>query len=164
ARLDFVDNQVDPDHGTIRARAVLDNADGAFTPGLFARLELVSPQSYHAALVDDRAIGTDLGRKFVFVVDEQNVVQYRPIETGRSLAGLRVVKSGLDAGDVVIVNGLQRVRPGITVAPTRVAMERDVPPQSLARFVAHPSEAPEVAGEVAGDVAGVSAAPSYSAF
>ncbi|HUO68992.1 MAG TPA: efflux RND transporter periplasmic adaptor subunit, partial [Gammaproteobacteria bacterium] len=95
ARLDFVDNQIDPSHGTIRARAVLDNADGAFTPGLFARMKLVSAKRFSAALVDDRAIGTDLGRKFVFVVDAQNVVSYRPVETGRSLEGLRVIKSGL---------------------------------------------------------------------
>ena len=146
ARLDFVDNQVDPAHGTIRARAVLENPDGAFTPGLFARLKLVSQRQYRAALVDDRAIGTDLGRKFVFVLDEHNVVQYRPIETGRVLAGLRVVKSGLDSGDVVVVNGLQRVRPGVTVAPTRVAMERDVPAQSLARLLATPADDSELAG------------------
>ena len=127
ARLDFVDNQVDPSHGTIRARAVLDNADGAFTPGLFARMKLVSAKRFRAALVDDRAIGTDLGRKFVFVVDNQNVVSYRPVETGRSLEGLRVIKSGLESGDVVIVNGLQRVRPGVTVSATQVAMDRDAP-------------------------------------
>jgi multidrug efflux system membrane fusion protein len=127
ARLDFIDNQVDPEHGTIRARAVLDNADGRYTPGLFVRLKLVSPKSFRAALVDDRAIGTDLGRKFVFVVDDQNVVQYRPVETGRAVEGLRVVKSGLDTGDVVIVNGLQHVRPGVTVDATQVAMDRDAP-------------------------------------
>jgi multidrug efflux system membrane fusion protein len=127
ARLDFVDNQIDPTHGTIRARAVLDNADGAFTPGLFARMKLVSAKRFRAALVDDRAIGTDLGRKFVFVVDAQNVVSYRPVETGRSLEGLRVIKSGLESGDVVIVNGLQRVRPGATVSATQVAMDRDAP-------------------------------------
>jgi multidrug efflux system membrane fusion protein len=127
ARLDFVDNQIDPSHGTIRARAVLDNADGAFTPGLFARMKLVSAKRFRAALVDDRAIGTDLGRKFVFVVDAQNVVSYRPVETGRSLEGLRVIKTGLESGDVVIVNGLQRVRPGVTVAATQVAMDRDAP-------------------------------------
>jgi multidrug efflux system membrane fusion protein len=134
ARLDFVDNQVDPDHGTIRARAVLDNADGQFTPGLFARVKLVSPEHTQAALVDDRAIGTDLGRKFVFVLDENNVVQYRPIETGRNVEGLRVVKSGLASGDVVVVNGLQRVRPGVTVAPTRVAMDREEARELLERF------------------------------
>jgi multidrug efflux system membrane fusion protein len=122
ARLDFVDNQVDPQHGTIRARAVLDNRDGRFTPGLFARMKLVSPNRYDAALVDDRAIGTDLGKRFVFVVDEQGVVHYRPVELGRLVDGLRVVERGLAAGDVVIVNGLQRVRPGVNVLETRVAM------------------------------------------
>jgi multidrug efflux system membrane fusion protein len=127
ARLDFVDNQVDPSHGTIRARAVLDNRAGLFTPGLFARMKLVSPTRYSAALVDDRAIGTDLGKRFVFVVDEQGVVQYRPVETGRLVDGLRVVENGLAAGDVVIVNGLQRVRPGVTVEETRVAMGDKLP-------------------------------------
>ena len=127
ARLDFVDNQVDPNHGTIRARAVLDNSDGKFTPGLFARMKLVSPNRHSAALVDDRAIGTDLGKRFVFVVDEQGVVQYRSVETGRLVEGLRIVENGLAAGDVVIVNGLQRVRPGVNVAQTRVAMGHDLP-------------------------------------
>jgi multidrug efflux system membrane fusion protein len=127
ARLDFVDNQVDPNHGTIRARAILDNRDGHFTPGLFARMKLVSPNRYSAALVDDRAIGTDLGKRFVFVIDEQGAVQYRSVETGRVADGLRVVTNGLAAGDVVIVNGLQRVRPGVTVAETRVAMGHDLP-------------------------------------
>jgi multidrug efflux system membrane fusion protein len=127
ARLDFVDNQVDPQHGTIRARAVLDNHDRLFTPGLFARMKLVSPQRTSVALVDDRAVGTDLGNRFVFVVDEQGVVQYRPVELGRLVEGLRVVTDGLAAGDVVIVNGLQRVRPGVTVGQTRVAMGNDLP-------------------------------------
>jgi RND family efflux transporter MFP subunit len=127
ARLDFVDNQVDPEHGTIRARAVLDNADGLYTPGLFVRVRLMSRHSFRAALVDDRAIGTDLGRKFVFVVDAANTVQYRAVVTGRSVDGLRVVRDGLTAGDVVIVNGLQRVRPGVTVSPTEVAMDRGSP-------------------------------------
>jgi multidrug efflux system membrane fusion protein len=122
AALDFVDNRIDPDHGTIRARAVLENPDGRFTPGLFARIQLVSHGSYSAALVDDRAIGTDLGRKFVLVVDDESVAQYRAVETGRSVEGLRVVTAGLSDGDVVIVNGLQRVRPGAPVQPTKVAM------------------------------------------
>jgi multidrug efflux system membrane fusion protein len=139
ARLDFVDNQVDPQHGTIRARAVLDNSHGRFTPGLFARMKLVSPNRYSAALVDDRAIGTDLGKRFVFVVDEQGVVQYRPVETGRLVDGLRVVTNGLGSGDVVIVNGLQRVRPGVTVGQTRVAMGHDLP--ALARVEARDADA-----------------------
>ena len=139
ARLDFVDNHVDPNHGTIRARAVLDNRDGQFTPGLFARMKLVSPTRYSAALVDDRAIGTDLGKRFVFVVDEQGVVQYRTVETGRLVDGLRVVDSGLTAGDVVIVNGLQRVRPGVTVVQTKVEMDGDLP--GLARLESGASDA-----------------------
>ncbi len=143
ARLDFVDNQVDPNHGTIRARAVLDNRDGLFTPGLFARMKLVSPSRYSAALVDDRAIGTDLNKRFVFVVDAQSVVQYRPVETGRLLDGLRVVENGLVAGDVVIVNGLQRVRPGVTVAETRVAMGHDLP--GLAQLAAEEAAAANAA-------------------
>jgi multidrug efflux system membrane fusion protein len=132
ARLDFVDNQVDPNHGTIRARAVLDNSDGQLTPGLFARMKLVSPERHSAALVDDRAIGTDLGKRFVFVVDGQGVVQYRSIELGRLVDGLRIVTDGLEAGDIVVVNGLQRVRPGVSVAETRVAMGHDLP--ALARL------------------------------
>jgi multidrug efflux system membrane fusion protein len=143
ARLDFVDNQVDPNHGTIRARAVLDNRDGQFTPGLFARMQLESPTRYNAALVDDRAIGTDLNKRFVFVVDEQGVVQYRPVETGRLVDGLRVVENGLAAGDVVIVNGLQRVRPGVNVAQTRVAMGHDLP--ALARLAADEAAAANAA-------------------
>jgi membrane fusion protein, multidrug efflux system len=94
-------------------------------------MKLVSPTRRSAALVDDRAIGTDLGKRFVFVVDEQGVVQYRPVATGRLVDGLRVVTSGLAAGDVIIVNGVQRVRPGVNVAETRVAMGHDLP--ALAR-------------------------------
>jgi hypothetical protein len=90
-------------------------------------MKLVSPQRTSVALVDDRAIGTDLGNRFVLVVDEQSVVQYRSVETGRLVEGLRVVTDGLTAGDVVIVNGLQRVRPGVTVGQTRVAMGNDLP-------------------------------------
>jgi len=147
AHLDFVDNHVDPDHGTIRARALLDNADGRFTPGLFVRLKLVSQSSFRAALVDDRAIGTDLGRKFVFVVDRDNVVQYRPVVTGRAVEGLRVVKEGLESGDVVIVNGIQRVRPGVAVSATRVAMDRGAP-GALERLAAADDEASSLAHNV----------------
>jgi len=126
ARLDFIDNRVDAGHGTIRARAVLDDPDSRFVPGLFARVRLVAPKAFSAAFVDDRAIGTDLGRKFVLVVDDQSVVQYRAVETGRLLDGLRIVESGLEPGEVIVVNGLQRVRPGMTVTTTRVAMDRRV--------------------------------------
>src|SRR5690606_11992922 len=127
ARLDFVDNEVDPQQGTIRARALLSNADGRFTPGLFARLRVVGERTYRAALIDEKAIGTDLDRKYVLVVDEDGVAQYRAVELGRSIDGLRVVTNGLHRGDLVIVNGLQRVRPGMPVAANEVPMPNESP-------------------------------------
>ena len=122
-RLDFIDNRVDPESGTIRGRAVLDNRHGRFTPGLFARIRLVGNETTEVAMVDDRAIGTDLDRKYVLVVGADNVAQYRGVEIGRFVDGLRVVTGGLEDGDVVIVNGLQRVRPGMPVTPEPVAMD-----------------------------------------
>jgi len=119
----FVDNQVDPRTGTIRARASFDNKDGFLTPGLFARVKLLGHNSYRAVLVDDRAIGTDQSQKFVYVIDAQNKVTYRPVQVGRLDDGLRIVEKGLQAGETVVVNGLQRVRPGVVVAPERVAMD-----------------------------------------
>jgi RND family efflux transporter MFP subunit len=119
----FVDNQIDPRTGTIRARASFDNKDGYLTPGLFARVKLLGHNSYKAVLVDDRAIGTDQSQKFVFVVDADNKVSYRSVKIGRLTDGLRIVKQGLSPGETVIVNGLQRVQPGAVVAPERVAMD-----------------------------------------
>jgi RND family efflux transporter MFP subunit len=119
----FVDNQVDPRTGTIRARASFDNKDGYLTPGLFARVKLLGHNSYRTVLVDDRAIGTDQSQKFVYVVDAQNKVTYRPVKVGRLTDGLRIVQQGLQPGENVVVNGLQRVHPGVVVAPERVAMD-----------------------------------------
>jgi len=140
AALDFVDNRVDASHGTIRARAVLDNSSRRFTPGLFARIRLVSPNEFSAAFVDDRAIGTDLGRRFVYVIDADNVVQYRAVETGRLVEGMRIVTNGLEPGDLVVVNGLQRVRAGVTVAATQVAMDRDA--RNFAELRSEPAREP----------------------
>lgn len=121
-RLDFVDNRVDAESGTIRGRAVLDNSDDTLTPGLFARVKLVGRDTREVALIDDRAIGTDLDRKFVLVLDENNIAQYRAVTIGRLVDGLRIVTEGLAGGDVVIVNGLQRVRPGMPVTAQEVSM------------------------------------------
>ncbi|HWU77769.1 MAG TPA: efflux RND transporter periplasmic adaptor subunit [Rhodanobacter sp.] len=121
-RLDFVDNQLHSGSGTIRLRAVFDNTDGLYTPGLYARVQLQSGPAQPRVLVDDRAIGTDLGNQFVYVVDKQHKVQYRKVDTGPLFHGLRVIDSGLAASDVVVVNGLQRVRPGVEVNPQKVAM------------------------------------------
>ena len=121
--LDFLDNQVDPRSGTIRARAVFDNRDGHFTPGLFARIKLVSRDAYDAVLIDDRAIGTDLGKKYVLVLKSDSSLEYRLVELGPDVDGLRVVEQGLGANDVIVVNGLQHVMPGIKVRASRVSMD-----------------------------------------
>jgi RND family efflux transporter MFP subunit len=123
--VDFVDNQLNPQTGTIRARAVFSNKDRLFTPGLFARIKLVGSGRYRAALVQDRAIGTDQDKKFVLVLKPDTTVEYRAVELGRVVDGLRVVTSGLSEKDTIVINGLQRVRPGMKVTPTLAAMAPD---------------------------------------
>jgi RND family efflux transporter MFP subunit len=124
-RLDFVDNQVDPNTGTIRTRAVFSNRSRALIPGLFARVKLVGTQKTKALLVRDAAVGTDQDRKFVLVVGPGDTLAYRPIAPGRLSDGLRIVSSGLKPGERVVVNGLMRVRPGMKVAPTLAPMVPD---------------------------------------
>jgi membrane fusion protein, multidrug efflux system len=121
-RFVFVDNEVNPATGTIRARAALPNPDGRLTAGLFARVRLVSPERRPAVLIDERAVGTDLGRRFVLVLKPDRTVEYRAVALGPQVDGLRVVREGLAAGEVIVVNGLQRARPGAAVAPQTVAM------------------------------------------
>jgi RND family efflux transporter MFP subunit len=122
--LDFVDNRIDPTTGTIRTRAIFSNRDRRFTPGLFARVKLVGGQRKPALLVRDAAVGTDQDRKFVLVLAKGDSLAYRPVELGRlSDDGLRIVRSGVEPGEKVVVNGLMRVRPGIKVTPTVVAMK-----------------------------------------
>jgi RND family efflux transporter MFP subunit len=122
--LDFVDNRIDPTTGTIRTRAIFSNKDRRFTPGLFARVKLVGGKRQPALLVRDAAVGTDQDRKFVLVLAKGDSLAYRPIELGRlSDDGLRIVRSGLEPGEKVVVNGLMRVRPGIKVTASMVAMK-----------------------------------------
>jgi RND family efflux transporter MFP subunit len=123
--VDFIDNQLNPQTGTIRARAVLPNKDGQFTPGMFARVQLLGSGVYSAVLIDDRAVNTDQSQKYVLVLGANNQIEYRKVKLGRVIDGLRVVKEGLKAGDVIVVNGAQRVHPGVTVAPQRVTMGAD---------------------------------------
>lgn len=143
-RLDFVDNQLDTASGTIRLRAVFDNSDGRYTPGLYVRLQLRTDSAKPRALIDDRAVGTDLGNKFVYVLGKDGKVSYRKVTTGPLVDGLRVIEQGLDANDVVVVNGLQHVRPGMPVNPTRVSMEsRSLDPDTqLASGGGNPSQGP----------------------
>jgi multidrug efflux system membrane fusion protein len=125
--MDFVDNQLNPQTGTIRARAVLENKDGQFTPGMFARVQLLGSGEYSAILIDDRAVNTDQSQKYVFVLGADNKIEYRKVKLGRVIDGLRVVREGLKAGDVIVVNGAQRVHPGVTVTPERVTMGGGAP-------------------------------------
>jgi multidrug efflux system membrane fusion protein len=120
--VDFVDNQLNSQTGTIRARAVFENKNRTFTPGLFARLKLVSGAAYEGILIDDRAIGTDQSKRFVLVVGADNRAMYREVTLGPLVDNLRVVKQGLKPGELIVVNGLQRVRPGEPVTPQKVPM------------------------------------------
>lgn len=112
-----VDNVLDPASGTIRVRAVFDNPDGSLVPGLFARIKLGSSAARPAILIDEKAIGTDQNKRFVVVVDEHNKTAYREVHLGATQEGQRVVEAGLRAGERIVVNGLQRIRPGDPVRP-----------------------------------------------
>lgn len=120
--LQFLDNQLDPSTGTINGRALFRNPDRRLTPGLFVRLRLPGTVSYRGVLVEDRAIGTDLDRRFVLVLAGDKTIEARPVTLGPMVDDLRVVRSGLEAGELVVVNGLQRVRPGARADAQVVAM------------------------------------------
>jgi multidrug efflux system membrane fusion protein len=120
--LQFLDNQLDPATGTIRGRAVFHNTEHRLTPGLFVRLRLPGTLSYPGVLVQDRAIGTDLDRRFVLVVRGDHTIESRTVTPGPLIDGLRVVRQGLTAGELVVVNGLQRVRPGAQANATVIEM------------------------------------------
>jgi RND family efflux transporter MFP subunit len=123
--MDFVDNQVNSQTGTIRARAVLQNKDGLYIPGLFARVQLLGSSEYTAVLIDDRAVNTDQSQKYVLLLGAGNKIEYRRVKLGRVIDGLRIVRQGLKPDDVIVVNGAQRVHPGIVVNPQKVAMQGD---------------------------------------
>lgn len=121
--LDFIDNRVDPTTGTIRLRAVLANPQRLFTPGLFARVQLLGSGRYRALLIDDKAVLTDQDRKYVYVVGADGRAARRDVALGRRVDGLRVVESGLAPGDRVIVHGVQKVFfPGMPVQAQTIAM------------------------------------------
>jgi membrane fusion protein, multidrug efflux system len=127
-KLEFVDNRVDPTSGTVRMRATVDNRSGRFTPGLFARVKLGdTAKPRKAVLVADRAIGTDQSKRYVLVIDADNKAVYREVKIGRLVGSLRVIESGLKPGEVIVVSGLQRVRPGAPVTPQTVPMEGPAP-------------------------------------
>ena len=138
-KLQLIDNQVDASSGTVRVRAVFANPDGRLMPGQFARLQMGQAKPEPALLVHERALGTDQDKRFVLVVDGDNRVVYRPVTLGPSVGSLRIVTEGVARGERVVVNGLQKVRPGALVQPETVPMDtatsrsRDTGPTSLAQ-------------------------------
>lgn len=120
--MNFVDNELDPGSGTIRARAIFDNPDEFLTPGLFARLRIIGSGEYEALLLPDEAILSDQARKIVLVVDGEGMVGARVVELGPVHQGLRVIRSGITAKDTVIVNGVLRARPGGQVVPEEITL------------------------------------------
>lgn len=123
--LDFVDNRFDPVTATMTARAIFENDDGILTPGMFGKLRIAETPAFDALLVPDAAVGTDQSEQFVYVVDADGTVAMRPIEAGSMALGLRIVRSGLNAGDQVVVGGIQRVRPGVRVTSMLETIEPD---------------------------------------
>jgi len=136
ATLQFVDNQINIASGTVRLRAELPNPDRRFTPGLYARVRLAGGSgTRRVVMVQDSAIGTDQSKRFVLVLDADKNAQYREIKPGRAIAGLRIVESGLKAGEQIVIDGLQRVRPGSPVTPSVV----DMAPADAAPVAAAPT-------------------------
>ena len=128
-KLQLINNSVDVASGTVKVRAVFDNANGSLMPGQFAKVRMGQANERQELLVDEKAVGTDQNKKFVMVVNPQNIVEYREISLGARADGLRIVTAGLQADEKIVVNGLQRVRPGSLVAPEMVAMGGQAPNQ-----------------------------------
>jgi len=117
--LDFVDNRVDPATGTLRVRGIFANPDRILQPGFFTRVRVPGSAKYSALLIPDQAVGTDQGQKFVYAVNDQDTVEYKVVELGSMIDGLRIVRGGLRSNDWIVVNGLMNVRPGAKVNPSR---------------------------------------------
>jgi RND family efflux transporter MFP subunit len=130
--IESADNRLNPATGSLVLRLVFPNDDGALLPGLFARVRLPVSPPQRAMLVSERAIGTDQSQKFVLAVEADNTVAYRTVKLGAAVRGKRVVREGVRPGEQIVVNGLQRVRPGMTVAPELLAADAASEPKRLA--------------------------------
>jgi len=128
--MSFVDNELDPTAGTIRGRATFNNPDDLLTPGLFARLRLIASGEYEALLIPDEAVLSDQSRKIVLVVDDDGMVSAKVVQPGPLHRGLRIIRSGLEPTDKVIVAGVQRARPGGQVVPQEVTLSLDGAPSA----------------------------------
>jgi multidrug efflux system membrane fusion protein len=133
--LDFVDNRIDAATGTLRVRGVFPNPspDRVLQPGYFARVRVPGSGKYRTLLVPDQAVGTDQGQKFLYVINDQDTVEYKMVKLGPIIDGLRVVREGIRSNDWVVVNGLMSVRPGAKVAPKREVAAAPAPPMAAAK-------------------------------
>jgi RND family efflux transporter MFP subunit len=132
--IESFDNRLDPDTGSILLRAVFQNDQDRIVPGLFARIRIPLSERHEALLVDERAIGTDQANKFVLALTRTNTVAYQAVTLGPLIDGKRVIRSGLAPGEKIVVNGLQRVRPGSPVSPEgETATAQKAPPKIAAR-------------------------------
>jgi multidrug efflux system membrane fusion protein len=132
-KLEFVDNQLDTHTGSVRLRAVFANEDRSMAPGLFARVQIGGGDERKELLISDRAVGTDQSYKFVYVVDAQGKAEQRQVTLGPVVDGLRVVRGGLKPGEQIVVNGLQRVKPGAPIKAQTVPMMASVAPAKDAK-------------------------------
>jgi RND family efflux transporter MFP subunit len=123
--IESFDNKLDPDTGSILLRAVFSNGEGRILPGLFARIRIPLSERHPVLLIDERSIGTDQANKFVLTLTPTNTVQYQAVELGPLVDGKRVVRSGLEAGEKIVVNGMARVRPGVPVTPQDEVAKND---------------------------------------
>jgi multidrug efflux system membrane fusion protein len=137
--IDYASPELDKTTGTMQVRGVFANADGVLLPGLFVRVRVPIGKPYQGMQVTERALGSDQGQRYLLVVNDKNVVEYRPVTVGTLQNGLRVITAGVSAKDQVIVNGLQRVRPGLTVKPVQTAMP-------VGPVIAAPASATSAAG------------------
>ena len=129
-KMDFIDNVIDRSSGTIRGRAMLVNAQGVLTPGMFGRVRVPGSPPYEALLVPDAAIGSEQARKYVLAVDNENVARTKYVTLGQLVGDLRVIKEGIGPDDRVIVNGLMRARPGAKVTPQEQPSPAPAGPQA----------------------------------
>ncbi len=121
--MDFVDNRIDPNTGTMRARAIFANEDGILVPGLFAEVRVPGTRRYDARLIPDAAIGSDQASKYVYIVDDQNQISRRDVRLGPIKGGLRIIREGLDGSETIVTAGIQRIFPGATVDPQPETLE-----------------------------------------
>jgi RND family efflux transporter MFP subunit len=140
--IDFLDNRLNPATASVRVRAVFDNTDRLFTPGLLARLTLASGEMLPVVMTPERAIGTDQSKRFVWVLGEGNMPQFREVQLGSLVEGMRVIVKGLKAGEQVVVNGLQRVRPGMAITPELLGVDAQGMPVPAAPKAPSPLSSP----------------------